>query len=194
MTHATGTSEQSIPHGPTDPTLPVQEYQISVDTTDGFLNFYFSVAPDDFSPTKDQPLEFRVPPAGPCCITIQLDPNLNWEFRYKVGDPIMLASPNNPPDGPAANRYSQLNWGFAANGKCQTVSFDATLINIWPTEASHVRWQSSLIRTSRIPGTIPASGVGRSRIEGTALPPIHHRPCAVGCARSRLVAVSGGGI
>jgi hypothetical protein len=127
MTHATGTSEQSIPHGPTDPTLPVQEYQISVDTTDGFLNFYFSVAPDDFSPTKDQPLEFRVPPAGPCCITIQLDPNLNWEFRYKVGDPIMLASPNNPPDGPAANRYSQLNWGFAANGKCQTVSFDATV-------------------------------------------------------------------
>jgi hypothetical protein len=116
-------NEQAIPQrsGVTPPSY-VQSYTLSVRTTSsGYLDFYWSSAPSNFDPTKDQPLTMRVPQN--CQIAISLDSSWNWEFKHT--NPVTLAAPSLPAGNPASGRYYNLVPSISSSSRCTSLSFCA---------------------------------------------------------------------
>ena len=118
-------NETKIPRQPTNYTVPPNYseriYIISVKVTDGYLQFYFKERPKLPDSYNDGPLQARVP--ADCLITLKLDPNWNWEFRY--GEPDAIENDAiTVQDNVSPGRYDNLDH-FVENGRCRQVSFTA---------------------------------------------------------------------
>jgi len=120
----TGTSfnpydEQPIPPWPKSGQPPSKEeriYVIGMQPINGIMQYYFKERPLYPDPSKDGPLEIRVP--NDCVIVLMLDSAWKWEFRH---DNAIMLGPMNYSDFP---RYFNLVPNIT-DGKCQSVQFNA---------------------------------------------------------------------
>lgn len=115
--------EQPIPpwSGPQTPSSKEERvYVLGMQPVNGHMQFYFKERPQNPDPSKDGPLEIRVP--TDCVIILELDSAWNWEFRHE--NAVMLG-PMNYPETP---RYFNLVPEIL-NSRCQKVQFNALYLN-----------------------------------------------------------------
>ena len=111
--------EQPIPPWPSPqppPSKGDRVYVLGMKPVDGIMQFYFVDRPQDPDPSKDGPLEIRVP--KDCTIVLRLDGAWHWEFRHE--NAVMLG----PMNYPEFARYFNLV-PKVINDRCQEVRFNA---------------------------------------------------------------------
>jgi hypothetical protein len=111
--------EKPIPPWPlSDPLSSKEErvYVLGMNPENGDIEFRYVKRPPIPDPTKDCPLDVRVP--TDCVITIELDDSWNWEFRHQ--NAVMLG-PMRYQDFP---RYFNLV-SEIKNNRCKKVRFNA---------------------------------------------------------------------
>lgn len=114
--------EQPIPNS--QKSLPSKEervYVLGMRSTNGFIQYYFVSRPELPDPSKDGPLEIRVP--TDCTIILKLDSAWNWEFRHE--NAVMLGPTNYPEFARYFNLVPEI-----VNNRCQKVQFSALYLNL----------------------------------------------------------------
>jgi len=115
--------EKPIPAWPVPAPLPSREtrvYVLGMKPVNGKIQIYFVERPQLPDPSKDGPLEIRVP--SDCVIVLKLDQAWAWEFRHD--NAVMLG----PSKYPEPQRYFNLVPEIL-DGKCQKVQFNALYFN-----------------------------------------------------------------
>ena len=115
--------EQPIPPWPSPQPPPSKEdrvYVLGMRPANGYMQYYFVERPQDPDPSKDGPLEIRIP--TDCIIILKLDSTWNWEFRHE--NAVMLGAMKYP----EPPRYFNLV-PTIVNNKCQQVQFNALYLN-----------------------------------------------------------------
>ena len=115
--------EQPIPPWSSPQPPPSKEdrvYVLGMQPANGNIQYYFKERPPYPAPSKDGPLEIRVP--TDCVIILKLDSVWNWEFRHE--NAVMLG----PMNYPESVRYFNLVPEIL-NDRCQKVQFSALYLN-----------------------------------------------------------------
>lgn len=129
LRHFDPQAEHPIPPWPGPgpaPVGPERVYVIGVRTIEGRIEFYFVERPDVPDPSRDGPLQIRVP--EDCVIVLKLDAGLQWGFRSK--NAVMLG----PMSYPSVPRYFNLVHS-SVDGHCREVRFNARYLDIKQSNA-----------------------------------------------------------